>query len=246
VARVRWTFANANLKPGHVVNTNATNNIAISELQQRPGLLLHGTWYATNGHVIPTSDHAVLHANAANDAVLSARIIRYDRLHSYRAAPGLLADFAVFAITSRTGVRTPSGDIISHPPLSSVPYTILEGAATPDTPPQLDPEDMRQVTTRSGAQVWIIPGKRGICIATVERSHLPDGTLSGGASGCNANLAEAESEGIGFTSGHVGGVRTIIYRIVPKSIPSITIRTSSGTRKTIRLPDGIYVGPSGP
>ncbi len=242
VARVRWTFANDHFKSGKVVSANAVSNIAITGFQRGSGLLLHGTWYAYNGRVIPTSDEARIRANAANNAVRRAAAVRYDELHSYRPAPALLADFAVFAITSRTGVRTASGDIISHPRLSSLPYPALSVGA-PDQPPQLDPEDMRQVITPSGAELWIIPGKRGICLAALEKSPLPNGYGGGAAEGCNAHLTSAESEGVGFSAGSYG-VATVTYQIVPKSIPTITIQTSRGVRKTIRVPDGVYVGPA--
>ena len=245
VARVRWTFANQAFKPGRTITAPAIDNLAIVPLEpDTESLLLHGSWYAADGRVIPTSGQAVLRANAARQAVQSARIIRYDAHHSYRAAPTILAAFAVFAVTSRTGVRTASGDIISHPPLSAVPYSILQGAATPDTPPQLDPYQIREVITRSGLRVYVIPGRRGLCLATLDRSRFPDGILTGGASSSSANIAQAISQGVGFSSRHLGGP-TITYRIVPRSIKTITIRSKHGTRKRIAVPDGIYVHQSG-
>jgi hypothetical protein len=244
VAQVRWTFGDIAGKPGRVVDAPAADNVAVVPYMRSAGeaRLVRAAWFASNGRAIPTSDQALLRAIAARKAVLSARIVRYDARHSYRAAPALLADFAVFAVTSRTGVRTAAGNIISHPRLSSVPYPILE-IATPNEPPQLDPEDMRQVTTRSGVEVWIIPGRRGLCLAALQQSRLP-GLIGGGAGeDCSGTLARAESEGAGFTSGRPGGV-TEIYEVVPKG-RTITIRTRRGTRKTIYPPDGVYVGQNG-
>jgi len=108
--------------------------------------------------------------------VLTARAARYDARHSYHAPAALLADFAVFAFTSRTGVRTPGGNIISHPPLATVPLPILR-LASPDRRLQLDPKDMRQVTTPSGVRVWITPGRRGVCIGEVDRALGPGRAL---------------------------------------------------------------------
>ncbi len=243
VARVRWTFVrwtsgNGAWKAGRVADAPVINNVAVVPLVPSTAVLLRATWYAPDGSVVPTSDRALRRAIAAQDAVLSARAARYDARHSYRAAPALLADFAVFAVTSRSGVRTAAGNIISRPRLSSVPYAILDIAA-PNEPPQLDPEDMRQVTTRSGFRLWVIPGRRGICVAALDRSRLPDGLGSAASEACTANLLDAESHGTGFSSG-AGGF-SITCRVLPKTIPTITIRTAGGIRKTIHPPDGVYV-----
>ena len=164
--------------------------------------------------------------------------MRYDEHHSHQADPTLLSDVSVFAVTSPTGVRSAAGNVISHPPLSALPYSILAGAASPDQPPQLDPQQIRQVTTRAGVRLWVIPGCKGLCLATLERSHLPNGLFSGGTWSCSGSLALAESAGVSFTSRHLGGPTTT-YRILPKTVPAITIRDRHGNPKTIRLPDGI-------
>jgi hypothetical protein len=108
VAQVRWTFGDIAGKPGRVVDAPAADNVAVVPYMRSAGeaRLVRAAWFASNGRAIPTSDQALLRAIAARKAVLSARIVRYDARHSYRAAPALLADFAVFAVTSRTGVRT--------------------------------------------------------------------------------------------------------------------------------------------
>lgn len=166
--------------------------------------------------------------------------MRYEERHSYQADPTLLTDFSVFSITSPTGVKTAGGNIISHPPLSAVPFSILLGAASLNQPSQSDPREIRQVTTPAGVRLWVIPGRRGLCLATLERSQLPDGRFAGAGSSCSASIALATSAGVGFTSRHLGG-STTTYRIVPKTAPTITIRDRQGRRKTIRPADGIYV-----
>jgi hypothetical protein len=240
VARVHWAFDTPSGKPGRVVDVPVANNVAISALQPSAGLLGRATWYAPDGSVVPTSDRALRHAVAVRQAVLASRAARYDAHHSYSAPPGLLDDFAVFAIASRTGVRTPGGNIISHPRLATLPLTILELTA-PDRRLQLDPEDMRQVTTPSGVRVWITPGRHGICIDEVDPAPLPGRLSSGGGGSCSGTIAEAEAHGAGLTSGRPGGV-TMVYQVVPIAHPTITLRTRGGHRHTIRPPDGVYVG----
>jgi hypothetical protein len=62
--------------------------------------------------------------------------------------------------------------------------------------------------------------------------------LSG--TGCGL-LPHVETQGISLTGGSLDISTT--YRLVPKTIHSITIRTSTG-RHTIPVPDGIYVSPN--
>jgi len=241
VAHVRWTFLGGDAKPGRVVRITPTNNLAAVAFDRSTGLLLHGSWYGPNGHVIPTSDRAVLRADAHRTDVLRARIIRYDLAHEHHAPQALLARFAVFAITSQTGVRTASGNIILHPALASIPYPILQGAASPDLLPYPDPEEIREVITPSGARVFVIPGQRGLCLAHLDTSPLPDGLFSGTGSSCTATLAQAEAGGVAFGSSHLGSPPTT-YRIVPRSQPTITVRSRDGKQTAISVPDGIYVG----
>ncbi len=240
VATVRWTFGNPNGTHRQIVDAPTANNVAAVPIAKASGALLSASWYAPDGQVIPTSQKALDRAIAARDAVLSARIVRYDAQHSDPAPPALLADFAVFAVTGRTGVRTAAGNIISHPRLSTVPLPIL-GLTEPDRPDHdFDPEEMRQVITRSGAEVWITPGLQGICLTVLEPPRVRGGVSSGSFGACSANLAQAEAHGAGVSSGYPCGV-TKIYDVVPKSA-TITIRTRRGTRQAIYPPDGVYVG----
>lgn len=246
VASVRWTFANANAKRTYVVDVPATNNIAITPLHAGTPFLLRATWYAADGAVIPTSDSAMRNAIAARDNVLRERVIRQDARSSFRPSPAILADFAVFSVTSRSGIRV--GDLtISHPRLSSVPLAILELTAPgrPSGRPsgsELDPEDMRQATTRNGVSVWIIPGRRGICAAAVDpsQSMFPLRYGSGAGMGCSGTLAFAESHGTGLSSCCFSGY-SWYYGVLPNVHPTLTIRTGRHTHRTIRPPDGVYI-----
>jgi hypothetical protein len=234
VARVRWTFANLRATRTYVVDVAASNNIAITPVQTGAPFLLRATWYRADGSVMPTSDSAMRHAITARDNVLRRRIIRQDARSSFRPSPAILADFAVFSITSRTGVKVGSLTI-SHPRLSSVPLAILD-LTTPRQPPQLDPEDMRQATTRNGVSAWIIPGQRGICVAAVSPTRpFPLRYGAGGVMACSGSLALAKAHGAGFSG---DGWH---YGVLPNTQPTITIRTGPHTHKTVRPPDGVYI-----
>jgi hypothetical protein len=233
VARVRWTFANGvangQFQPGPSIDASVANNVAI--IQARPDTtppILRGAWYAADGHPLPTSDRALLAAQAARNAAQRRQAIRSVSKQIYHADPSLLAAFAVFAITSPTGVKTAAGDIISHPPLSSLPLNVVQWPSRPVRLFQLDFTQVREVITPSGVHLYVIPGSRGLCLSTA------------GGTGCGL-LPRVETQGISLTGGSLGISRT--YRLVPKTIHSITIRTSTG-RHTIPLPDGIYVSPS--
>lgn len=240
VTRVRWTFGNAAGRPVVTIEPSVADNVAVAPLTRHRGvLLLHTTWYAADGTVVPTSDRAFKQALAAQQAAIKARIVRYDARHSHRAAPALLADFAVFDIHSRSGVRLKDGTRLSHPRLSAVPLPILE-LMSPIKQPRLDLEQIRQVTFRSGVRVWIIPGARGMCLATLDQSRLPNVYGTGSAASCTDSLARAESQGTGFSSGFPGGA-TVICGVVPRTMPTVTISLGHHKRRTIRPVDGVYI-----
>ncbi len=240
VARVRWTFGSFSGKVERRVSVAAVNNIAVTNVRPRTGLLLQGRWYAADGSPIPTSGRALHQAIAARDAVLKKRLVRYDARHYYRAAPLLLKDFAIFAIHSRTGVRTSSGATISQPRLSDVPLGILQ-IASPDQPAHLDLSQIRAIQTRSGSRFWVIPGARGLCLAVLDQSPLPIESFgTGSAESCSSDVASASIHGTGLSSGYTGGI-TITWGVLPKAHPTVTIRTGPRTHRTIRPPDGVYV-----
>ena len=161
------------------------------------------------------------------DAGPKAQAIRFDLQHAHRADRSLLAAFAVFAITSPAGVTTTAGDVISHPPFSSLPLDIVQGGEWLHVPVQLDPSQVREVITPSGVRLYVIPGRRGLCLFT-----------DGGGGSCDL-LPDVESHGIFMTLGSLGVTRS--YRILPKTVQSITVYTRGGPRE-VRVPDGIYVG----
>jgi hypothetical protein len=246
VARVSWTFAkfsNHGVHSGRVVSLPVSNNVAVIARDRSTALLLGARWYAADGTPVSSSDRALRQATAARDATIRRQIIVQDAHTAARPSPLILADFAVFAIHSRTGLRIPGGIVISKPSLTMVPLPILE-ITSGGQPPQLDPDEMRQVTTRSGFQFWVIPGHRGLCVAFVDSPRPP--LFGGGAGeGCSGTVRAATSFGAGLSSGYPGG-RSVSVRLLPNTHPTITVRTRDGRRRTIRPPYGIYVTHTGP
>jgi hypothetical protein len=239
VARVRWTFANGvangQFQAGPSVDASVADNVAIIQARSdttppifRAPPILRGAWYAPDGHRLPTSNRALLAAQAAQNAAQRQQAIRSVSKQIYHADPSLLAAFSVFAITTPTGVKTGAGDIISHPTRSSLPLDVVQLSPRAVRLFQLDFTQVREVITPSGVHLYIIPGRQGLCLSTE------------GGTGCGL-LPQAETQGISLTGGSLGISRT--YRLVPKTINSITIRTSTG-RHAIPVPDGIYVSPS--
>ncbi|MFZ1993094.1 MAG: hypothetical protein WAU75_03220 [Solirubrobacteraceae bacterium] len=241
VARVRWTFYRAPGKPPHTVQARVGDNVAYAPYGPAGGIPRSGRWYAANGTVIPTSGTALRQAEARQEAAMKAAAIHQYAHYSYRAPASLLASFAVFSITSRTPVHTASGVTISRPALSSLPFTIVN-FADPRQPPRLDPSEIRQVTIPSGLTLWVIPGERGLCVAATSPPTVPD-TGGGGGEGCTPNLTRAERSGSGFSSGGAGRPQTT-YEVLPKSRPTLRIRTGPHTFRTIRPPYGVYIATS--
>lgn len=60
-----------------------------------------------------------------HDVGQKVQAIRYDLQHAHPADRSLLAAFSVFAVTSPTGVKSAAGNIISRPPISSLPLDIV-------------------------------------------------------------------------------------------------------------------------
>ena len=237
VARVAWTFANVNGKHPYLVTAQAANNVVVAPFHAGTPFLLRAAWYAADGAVVPTSDSALMHAIAARENIKRERIIRRDAHIRYRPASALLAAFAVFNVTSRTSVKV-GGLTISHPALSSLPLAILSitgHARNPGFDPELDPEDIRQATTRSGIRAWIIPGARSLCVAVVDKPRFPRLFAGTGAGmGCSRDVASAVTGGAGISGDNWH------YGVLPNTKPTLTIRTGPHAHKTIRPPDGVY------
>jgi hypothetical protein len=122
--------------------------------------------------------------------------------------------------------------------LSSLPFTVVN-FADPRQPPRLDPSEIRQVTVPSGQTLWVIPGEKGLCVAATSPPIGP-GIGGGGGEGCTSNLTSAERSGSGFSSGGAGRPQ-ITYTVLPKSRPTLRIRTGARTVRTIRPPYGVYI-----
>lgn len=237
VARVSWRFESGNQGAARAVDVTARDNVAT--LRGYPGQLTHAAWYDVRGDVIPTSDTAFLKALDRRDAAMAAPIIRYFERHP-QPRPAITEDFAIFSVTSARGVQTASGDTISAPPVTKLPLAILDltyhGASRVGQP---DVADVRYVLTPTGVSAYVVPGTFGLCVYSIDPSPLPQ-RLEGSGGSCTANNAQAEEHGSGFSRGSPGGVTTT-FRILPKSIRTITVRGRNGTRRTVQVPYGIYV-----
>jgi hypothetical protein len=237
VAQVSWRFEGGKQGAARSVDVTARDNVAI--LPDYPGQLTHAAWYDVRGDVIPTSDAAFLKALDRRDAAMAAPIIRYFERHP-QPRPAITEDFAIFSVTSVRGVQTANGDVISAPPLTQLPLPILDLAYHGGLRfGQPDLADVRHVLTPTGVSAYVIPGTFGLCVYSIDTSPLPQ-QLEGSGGSCTANTAQAEEHGSGFSRGTSGGVTTT-FRVLPKSIRTITIRGKNGTRRTIPVPYGIYV-----
>ncbi|MBV9680496.1 MAG: hypothetical protein JO046_01795 [Solirubrobacterales bacterium] len=170
VARVRWTFANRSGRPGQSITASVNHNVAITHLTSSTALLLHATWYAADGSVIPTSDAALAAARAARTNAERQQALRQAEQQHTTAPASLLDAFAVFSFNSPTGTKTSSGYIISHPLLSALPLSVLHASAGPG---QLDLRQARHVTAPSGLDMWAIPGTNGLCVWATARNTGP-------------------------------------------------------------------------
>jgi hypothetical protein len=237
ISQVRWAVTGWAGKPGPTQAVPVSNNVAVVHLapNEFPG---RTTWHAADGSVVPTSEQAIRRALAHRRVLVRRGLIRSIERHPHRAAPGLLAGFAVFRVTSRSPMREPGGLTIWRPRLAQLPMIVLSMLTQPHSG-QLDFRQIRAVVTRSGARLWVIPGAHGMCLATahIVRGSGPVTEESGGGA-CTPSLAQAESQGTGFSEGYPGGVSTS-YGVQPLSKPTVTLRIN-GRRRTLQPPFGIY------
>jgi hypothetical protein len=239
VARVRWTFANQAGAPGRTITAAVRNNVAITHLTASTAVLLRATWYAADGRVVPSSDAALVAAEATRTASQREQALRQAEHQHVTLPAGLLDAFAVFTFNSPNGTRIRSGYVVSHPPLSEIPLSILRMS----TSGQLDLRQARHVISPSGLDMWAIPGTNGLCVFATDRTRGPYGRISNGAGGgCSPSVRNAESEGSGFSS--TGATGSIIYGIIPKTMHTVTIPTGVYTHTTIHPVDGVYITPT--
>ena len=246
VARVRWTFANATAKRTYVVDVPASNDVAITPFHAGTPFLLRATWYAPDGSVVPTSDSALRHAMAARDKVRAQRIARQDERSSFRPPPGTLADFAVFGVTSRSGIRV--GDLtISHPRLSSVPLPILQ-LTRPRARMQFDPSDMRRPPPATASASGSSPAGKGCARPLSTRRRIRSRSATTRAPGPAAVAASPKPSstepGSAFAAPPVTARTTACYQARTPRAPHAhdTYRSSHphdhpSTRRRLHLPN---------
>jgi hypothetical protein len=238
VTRVRWTFPDQEYRPGAIVEATVKNNVAVESppASSTIGGVLNAVWLNTAGRKVSTSNDALLSAEAAQNAQTKRVALRLALQHSGSANPALLSAFAVFSVTSRTGRPTAGGYIVSHPRPQDLPIAALQ--RSPRTP-SLDYNEVREVRTSAGEEMFLIPGARSMClVAGNPRSPFPDDRVEGGGGETCDPASRVRITGIGISGYEFG--RNTIYRIVPKTISHIQVRIN-GHRMRVRVPEGVYL-----
>ena len=252
VARATWTYRVLRLVDRFAtptgrtitVHPQITGNVAYSPQPSQPRQLVAVHWYAADGSRVPTSAHALVLATQHRQAVLRARALTAVEHSTYRADPRLLSAFAVFSVTSPVGVRLSNGVRISDPPLTSLPFGILNWLEPNDTVTKPDPHATREITMPSGIRFYVIAGQRGLCAGDVDSEPAAFGNpalagfASGGGEGCAPSIASALARGTGVSSTDANG--STIIMVTPKAHPVLTIRTGAHSHRRVRPPFGVY------
>lgn len=240
VARVRWTFATRTGGVGPVVTVPVTNNVAITKLTAATTVPLHATWYAADGHVVPTTSAARTRALATKTATRRRTALAAATRSHISAAPAILHAFAVFDFDSRSGTRTANGYVISHPTLAQLPLMLLPGRLGRGQ--QLDLRDVRVVVAPSGQTLYVIPGANTICLFVVDNVHLPAGRSSSGASGgCAASLTSALTDGAGETASGGGMQGSMVYLVLPRTTRDYKLQIGAHASRVIHPVDGVVI-----
>lgn len=240
VARVHWTLANRDGGVGEAVRVTVQNNAAVSPLSRTTtDVLLSGEWYAANGHRVAT--RAVLtQALDARQAERQRQALAAAERQHVTASTRILHAFAVFSFGSPAGTRLPDGYIISRPPLTDLPFAVLNLGGRQG----LDLRQARRVQAPSGLSMYVVPGTSTVCVFEVDAPvPLPHFRRSqGGGGGCSGSLDLALTGGAGVDvdDGH-GAVQ---YGVVPKSSSGATILLRGGRRRTLHPEDGVYIVPT--
>lgn len=118
---------------------------------------------------------------------------------------------------------------MSQPPFASLPTFVLQLAAEGLS---YDPRAAREVSTRSGLHIWLVPGN-GICML-----NPPNG---GGE--CSGSLALALQEGV--LHKQTAADRTAIFiGIVPNANATVTAKTVTGRTRTVPVIDNLFMTPA--
>jgi hypothetical protein len=251
VARATWRYRVMRLVRGFaeptartvIVHPRIVGNIAYAPGARQLEQLVGVNWYAADGSRIATSATALRHAVVHRQELIRLRSLREVEHNTYHANPKLLGAFAVFGVTSPTGVVLSDGVRVSDPPIDSLPFTILNWLEPNDTVTEPDPHAVRQITMPSGIQFYVIAGARGLCAGGVDHGDDASGNPAlaglsgGGGEGCSGNIADALKNGIGFTSSDAGGSTT--YTVRPIGHPYVTIGRGV-SRHTLAPADGVY------
>jgi hypothetical protein len=243
VARVRWHYSTRRDQFTPVRTTSVTDNVALAPAGRVAPR--SATWLAADGTPVHTSSAAarrVLIAAQRRDArIVIGRLESADSA----AAPALLRGFALFN-AGRSSSLTLDGVTVRRPRLTDVPVPVLDAVLQKVTAAKLDPSQMREVTSRSGKRLWVIPGATGLCVIVpglfmiVPRLAGNVGAPQGTSTVCNDNVASALADGIGETTGGTGESVHWAAGVLPRAHPTTTVPARGGQRRTIRPRLGVY------
>jgi hypothetical protein len=226
VARVRWSFSG----PSYGSDRGATtlpvrDNAVVQRLTHDQVSVDRSTWYGADGRVVPTSSRTATHVLAVFRARLRAIALRAARRTDYVAPRTLLSAFAVFGVDSRTGAQVAPGVTVSWPRLSALPISVLQdqlgrGSIEPDF------RQVREVTFGGGPRLWVIPGAKGMAVA------------SGFGASAAGGVVDAARQGVGFSDVGPDGRGTRVG-VVSKTTTSVTVNVG-GVRHTFDPASGVY------
>jgi hypothetical protein len=243
VARVRWQLTTRSPHPATTrLTPPVSSNVALASVN-RPGLgfVASARWYDAGGRRIPTSERLLNSIVAARVARQRAATLKRAEQSTARASPVLLAGFPLFAAAA-LGSHA-SGITITHPSIRALPTGVLGIVSNAGPrPASVDPHEIRQVQSRSGAEFWVVPGTKTLCIFSLIR---PASTRLGGGGTqgqCSPRRNRVLGTGI-IDHEQLRNGAPVTVGVMPASVRSVTVTYTNGSSRTIPLTDGVYVIP---
>ena len=220
VAAVAWALRP--LSPhAHVTAVHAAvrSNLAIVRFTQPEELASRVTWYAASGRPI-----AVYNAPAEQARQLRADQSAIAASDDRPIARSLLAHFKLFRSpkSPMTGPALPIG--------IAAEYATQRGGLNVGLARFVAVSDTEPPTEGYPHGVWVIPGSRTLCFEDTE--------FAGGCSSSLTGRGSPESGSLSMTSADNGTYW--ITGIVPDGNPTVLLKLSDGTTKTVGVIDNVY------
>jgi hypothetical protein len=241
VARVSWELSTPGTHPAPThLSPHVSSNVAVASVS-RLGLVGRVRWYDAGGRRIPTSERLLNSIAAARVARQRAATLKRAGQSTAKASPVLIAGFPLFSAAA-LGSHA-SGITITHPSIRALPTGVLGIVSTAGPRPgSVDPHEIRQVQSRSGAEFWVVPGTNTVCIFSLIRPA--SGRLGGGGAQGQCSPPRDRVLGTGITDHeYLRNGAPVTVGVMPASVPSVTVTYTNGSIRTIPLTDGVYVVP---